>query len=145
MNDESVVLSGKLPVEIEAIFGTDQSSDAVFAALMPALCSVMKCDRCFLYIRNPQTAQGRITHCYSHSPDFPNLVGANWVEEGDIAAKDPLMAIAFRVPEAVFVDDIETAGAEVVNLPYEREVFGHRALIHAPVYPGRTHLNFFNS
>ncbi len=131
MNDESVSLSGKLPIEIEAIFATEQSSDAVFAALMPALCDAMKCDRCFLYVRNPQTAQGRITHCYSRSPDFPNLVGANWVEEGHIAAKDPLMAIAFRIPEAVFVDDVETAGAEVVNLPYEREVFGHRALIHA--------------
>lgn len=34
----------------------------------------------------------------------------------------------------MFVDDVETAGAEVVNLPYEREVFGHRTLIHAPVY-----------
>jgi len=58
MNDESVVLSGKLPIEIEAIFVTVQSSDAVFAALMPALCDAMKCDRYFLYVRNPQTAQG---------------------------------------------------------------------------------------
>lgn len=51
-----------------------------------------------------------------------------------MAAKDPLMAIAFRTPEAVFVEDIETAGAEVLNLDYEREGFGHRALIHAPIY-----------
>lgn len=97
MNDESVVVYGKLPIEIEAIFATEQNSDAVFAALMPALCDAMKCDRCFLYVRNPHTAQGRITHCYSRSPDFPNLVGADWVESGNIAAKDPLMAIAFRM------------------------------------------------
>lgn len=120
--------------KIKAIFTANQEADAVFTALMPALCNAMKCDRCFLYIRHPPTQQGCITHCYSRNPDFPNLAGANWIEEGDIAAKDPLMAIAFRTPEAVFVDDIETAGVEVVNLLYEQQVFGHRALIHAPVY-----------
>jgi hypothetical protein len=44
------------------------------------------------------------------------------------------MAIAFRTPEAVFVDDIETAGPDVLDLDYEQQHFGHRALIHAPIY-----------
>jgi GAF domain-containing protein len=61
------------------------------------------------------------------------MTGMDWIEEGDIAAKDPLMAIAFRTPEAVFVEDIETAGPNIVNLGYERKEFGHRALIHAPI------------
>lgn len=47
---------------------------------------------------------------------------------------NPLMAIAFRTLEAVFVDDIETAESAAVHLAYERELFKHRALIHAPIY-----------
>ncbi|HEY9643335.1 MAG TPA: GAF domain-containing protein [Coleofasciculaceae cyanobacterium] len=123
-----------LPLEIEKIFNSGASADAICTALMPALCQALACDRCFLYLRQPQTGQGRITHCYSRSPEYANLVGATWIEEGDVAAKDPLMAIAFRTAEAVFVEDIETAAADVVNVAYEREGFGHRALIHAPIY-----------
>ena len=123
-----------VPIAIEKIF--DQGTpDRICTALMPALCDALACDRCFLYLRRPQTGQGRITHCYSHSPDDPNLTGGTWIEEGDdVAAKDPLMAIAFRTSDAVFVDDIETAAADVLNVVYEREGFGHRALIHAPIY-----------
>lgn len=44
------------------------------------------------------------------------------------------MVMAFRTPEAVFIEDIETANIEVVDVTYEREAFGHRALIHAPIY-----------
>ncbi|HEY9630686.1 MAG TPA: GAF domain-containing protein [Coleofasciculaceae cyanobacterium] len=126
-------MTATLPIAISAIFA-EGTPDQICAALMPALCQLLECDRCFLYLRQPQTGQGRITHCYSRSPEFPNLVGATWIEEGDVAAKDPLMAIAFRTPSAVFVEDIETAGAETVNLAYEQEGFGHRALIHAPIY-----------
>lgn len=122
-----------LPIAVEEIFAQGTAKQ-ICTALMPALCQLLNCDRCFLYIRQPQTGQGRITHCYSRSSEYPNLTGGEWIEEGDVAAKDPLMAIAFRTPEAVFVEDIETAGAEVLNLDYEREGFGHRALIHAPIY-----------
>jgi GAF domain-containing protein len=61
-------------------------------------------------------------------------LGSDWIEEIDIATKDPLMLLAFRTPEAVFVEDIETAGSDILNLTYEQEYFGHRALIHAPIY-----------
>ncbi len=122
-----------LPIAIEEIFAQG-TADQICTDLMSALCQLLDCDRCFLYVRRPKTGQGRITHCYSRSSEYPDLTGGEWVEEGDVAAKDPLMAIAFRTPEAVFVEDIETAGAEVLNLDYEREGFGHRALIHAPIY-----------
>ncbi len=122
-----------LPIALEEIFN-QETPERICTALMPALCEALKCDRCFLYLRHPQTGQGRITHCYSRSPEYPNLTGGTWIQEGDVATKDPLMAIAFRTSEAVFVEDIETAGADIVNLTYEQERFGHRALIHAPIY-----------
>jgi GAF domain-containing protein len=128
------MMTGELPSEIEKIWASENQADAICTALMPALCQALECDRCFLYLRHPQTGQGRITHCYSRSSDYPNLTGGTWIEEGDVSAKDPLMAIAFRTSEAVFVEDIETASEDVVNVVYEREGFGHRALIHAPIY-----------
>jgi GAF domain-containing protein len=124
----------ELPDILQAAFDESSALDAVFTALMPALCQVWHCDRCFLYLRNPQTGQGRITHCWGTSPEWADLSGSDWLEEGDIASKDPLMAIAFRTAEPVFVEDIETAGSEIVNLDYERDVFRHRALIHVPLY-----------
>lgn len=122
----------KLPEVLKAVF-TESELDAVFTRLMPALGEVLKCDRCFLYLRDPQRSQGRVTHCWSHKVDA-DLTGSSWIEEENIAEKDPLMTIAFLTPEAVFVEDIETATPDVVNLEYERESFGHRALIHAPLY-----------
>jgi GAF domain-containing protein len=119
-------------IDLETIFAVQSDPNLVFTALMPALCEVLQCDRCFLYLRNPKTNRGVITHCYSRRSEFADLTGSTFIEED--AAKDPLMAMAFRTSEAVFVNDIETAGAEVVNVVYEREIFGHRALIHAPIY-----------
>ena len=123
-----------LPPQLETIFSTEKEPEALFTALMPALCEVLRCDRCFLYLRDPNTKQGRITHCYATSSEWEDMTRPDWEEEGEIAAKDPLMAIAFRTPEAVFVEDIETAGPAIVNLPFERDVYKHRALIHAPIY-----------
>jgi GAF domain-containing protein len=122
-----------LPTILEKVF-THSEPDAVFTALMVALCQVLQCDRCFLYLRNPQTSQGKITHSWVSDSQRPNLLGSDWIEEIDIATKDPLMLLAFRTPEAVFVEDIETAGSDILNLTYEQEYFGHRALIHAPIY-----------
>ncbi len=121
-------------INLEEIFAIEQDPNALFTALMPTLCETLSCDRCFLYLRNPKTTQGAITHCYSRSAEFADLTGLTFIEEGEIAANDPLMALAFRTPEAVFVDDIETVSEAVVNVVYEREAFGHRALIHAPIY-----------
>ncbi|MBE9181792.1 GAF domain-containing protein [Oculatella sp. LEGE 06141] len=124
----------ELPPRLESVFATDQSLDALLTALMPAICDVLACDRTFLYLRNPETGHGSVTHCFCADPQWDNLAGASWIEADDIADTDPLMAIAFRTAEAVFVDDIETGGPALVNLAYEQESFKHRALIHAPIY-----------
>lgn len=119
-------------IHLETIFAVEQDPNVLFTALMPALCEALQCDRCFLYLRNPTTNRGTITHCYSRCSEFADLTGSTFTEAE--AANDPLMAMAFRTPEAVFIENIETASAEVINVSYEREAFGHHALIHAPIY-----------
>jgi GAF domain-containing protein len=115
------------------LFERELEPDALFAALMPALGSVLPCDRCFLYLREPTTGQGLITHCWARDGRAADWLGADWLEGPD-APPDPLMTIALRTPVAVFVEDIETADSKVVDRAYEREVFQHRALVHAPLY-----------
>lgn len=113
---------------------TASTPDQALMRAMTLLCDLLRCDRCFLYLRNPETAQGRVTHCHCVDERWPDLRGASWLEAKDIAPQDPLMAIACQTSASVFVDDIETASAEVINREYERQEFGHRALIHTPLY-----------
>lgn len=121
-------------MNLTTLFTTLQEPDALFTALMPALCEALSCDRSFLYVRQPDSGRGRITHCYSRHPDGEDLTGADWIEEGEAANTDPLMVLALNDPTAVYISDIETAPSDQLDLAYEREKFKHRALIHAPIY-----------
>lgn len=121
-----------LPDVLETILATSSESDAVFSALLPALCEVLQCDRCFLYLRNPHTSIGRTPYCWLRSPQYPDVSTTEWVKEPESLPKeDPLFAAALRTDPSVFVEDVETADPSVVNKSFEQREFGHRALVHA--------------
>lgn len=126
-------MTTELPSSLLILLETEPNLAIVFTKLMSALGEILMCDRCFLYIRDPLQHQGKITHCWSIDGQETGWIGADWIEDPNLP-EDPLMTIALRTSEAVFVDDVETAGPDIVNLRYEREVFQHRALIHAPIY-----------
>lgn len=106
--------------------------EAIFAALLPALGEVLQCDRCFLYLRHPQTRMGKVVGCWRRCPDYPDVTDADWQPEpASLAEEDPLFAAALRAEPSIFVEDVETADPAVVNQAFERQNFGHRALIHA--------------
>lgn len=124
--------SQTVPVSIQAILMAQQSPEHTFAALLPALGEYLRCDRCFLYLRHPQTRLGKVPFCWRRSPDFPEVLDADWKPEPpSLVADDPMFAAAVHGQPSVFVEDVETAAAEVVNRQFEQENFGHRALIHA--------------
>lgn len=122
-----------LPNTLRQLFENEVKPDRLLAALLPALGAMLPCDRCFLYLREPTTRQGKITHCWARDGREDEWLGADWLEDPN-APQDPLMTIALRTPVSVFVEDIETAGSDVVDRAYEREKFQHRALVHAPIY-----------
>jgi GAF domain-containing protein len=120
-----------LPSQFQPIF-QHQDSDRVFAELLPVLGEALKCDRCFLYLRNPQTKMGKATHCWRKNSQIPEILDSDWQPEPDsLAGEDPLFAAALRAEPSIFVEDVETANSTVVNRSFEQENFGHRALIHA--------------
>jgi len=121
-----------LPEVLEIVFASNDEPDAVFSALLPALCEVLKCDRCFLYLRDPHTSIGRTPYCWLRSPQYPDVSTKEWVKEPEnLPQEDPLFAAALRTDPSVFIEDVETANSEVVNRDFEAKNFGHRALIHA--------------
>lgn len=121
-----------LPTVIEEVFSKNHTPEAVFSALLPALGEVLKCDRIFLYLRNPQTQIGKVPYCWRRSSEYPDVTDSNWKKEPEsLSDEDPLFAAALHTKPSVFVEDVETANPAVVNKNFEHKSFGHRALIHA--------------
>jgi GAF domain-containing protein len=121
-----------LPPEIEAAFESDEPQ-TVFDALMEPLCLALSADRCFLYLRDGSTKRGGTVASWSRSDEFADMRRPFEAEPDDLFTLDPMMGIASREPEALFIADVETAGPDILDLGFEQD-FGHRALIHAPVY-----------
>lgn len=121
-----------LPPLIAQIFTTADQPNAVFEALMPALGEFLQCDRCFLYLRDPHTRLGRVPVCWVRSSEIPTVYDPDWKPEPEtLPDDDPMFAAALRTDPSIFVEDVNTATPEVLNAKFERENFGHRALIHA--------------
>ncbi len=91
-------------------------------------------DRCFLYVRQPDRQHGRIAFCWRKDDTIPDVIQPDWqADTTDLPAEDPLFRAAFTMKPSVYVDDVETAGPDVLNRNYEHKTFGHRALVHAHI------------
>ena len=97
-----------------------------------AIAQYLQADRCFLYVRDPQTRYGKAAFCYCRRRDVPDVSSDEWEQEKpELEAKDPMFAAALSCKPTVYVEDVKTAAPEVVNRDFEAQEFGHRALIHA--------------
>lgn len=122
----------ELPEHLAQLLVDGNSPEAVVTGVLPALCEVLQCDRCFLHVRNPQ----RRIHqnlCWRRDPSFPDTSTKGWEAEQEWERDDPMFAAALRTDPSIFVEDIETAGSEVLNIEFERKNLGHRALVHAHI------------
>uniref|UniRef100_A0A832H656 GAF domain-containing protein n=1 Tax=Oscillatoriales cyanobacterium SpSt-402 TaxID=2282168 RepID=A0A832H656_9CYAN len=118
--------------QLDTILKSKHEAETVFADLLPVLGECLKCDRCFLYLRNPQTKLGKVTHCWRRNSQIPELLDPRWKPEpASLSQEDPMFAAALRAEPSIFIEDVETASADVLNREFERQNFGHRALIHA--------------
>lgn len=121
-----------LPPALVAALESAAKPDAIFAKLMPALGRTLDCDRCFLYLRDPQTAMGRVPYCWRRESQYPEVYDPDWKPEpANLSEDDPMFAAALATTDSIFVEDVETAPPDVLNRDFEQEQFGHRALIHA--------------
>lgn len=116
----------------QRVLSADDQPDDAFNNLLLLLGELLDCDRCFLYLRNPQSKMGKITHCWVRNDQYPNMLGGDWqLEPEELAKEDPLFAAALLGKSSVYVEDVNNTSPDIVNRVFEEKNFGHRALIHA--------------
>jgi len=129
MNDDAI------PEDLRKLFAGKRPLDAMFHRLMELYGRAVSADRCLLFLYEPERHLARNTHAWQRKPEWalgrPDKAWSPISES--LPQKDPLFAEALINPEALYIDDIETADPALVNAAYERESFGHKALIHAPL------------
>ncbi len=109
-----------------------QEVEDILSKLVKAIAENLKVDRCFLYVRNPETRFGRAAFCYCRNPEILDVSSDRWQKESlDLETEDPMFAAALNCRPSIYIEDVKIANPQVVNRDFEAREFGHRALIHA--------------
>lgn len=125
-----------LSATIAAIVRADAPPADLLNQVVERVGVALQADRCFLYVRQPGQGRGRTAFCWRKNDRVPdkNTIQPDWqTDTGALADQDPLIRAALALKPSVYVDDVETASPQVLNRQFERETFGHRALIHAHI------------
>ena len=118
---------------LHAALATEATPEARLQAALDLVGPHLRADRCFLYLRDPARARGRIALVWRLDEAVPDP-RHDWQDDvGDLPKEDPLFRAALACRPSVFVDDVSEAGPEVLNQEFERKTFGHRALVHAHI------------
>ncbi|GAB2526528.1 GAF domain-containing protein [Spirosoma aerophilum] len=121
---------------IKEIIAAGSSPTDTLTQVVQCVGMTLQADRCFLYVRQPHLKRGRTAFCWRKNEDIPlkNTIQPHWQPDTDeLPAEDPLIRAGLAMQPSVYVDDVDTAGPEVLNRQFEQETFGHRALIHAHI------------
>ena len=122
--------------DLDALLASGATTDALLDRLPAAFAAAIDCDRCILFLRDPHTRRARATHAWQRKSEYALARDRDgWqIENPSLPDDDPMFALALRDPAALYIEDVLTAEQTLVNGPYEVANFGHRALIHAPLY-----------
>ncbi|PSN16642.1 GAF domain-containing protein [filamentous cyanobacterium CCT1] len=121
-----------LVCQFSEVLAQGQNTTPVMTEILAVLGQQLQCDRVFLYLRSPDFQVGRVPVCWRKQESIPIVYDPTWkLEASDLPKADPMFAAALNTQPSIFVEDVETAGPEVLNREFERQTFGHRALIHA--------------
>lgn len=121
-----------LPSNLETLFIEPLQPEIRFGLLLPAIGQALAVDRCFIHVRQPHSRLHRV-FCWRLLAEFPDATVADWQPEAAWEAQDPMFAAALSCAAPIFVEDIETASPKVLNVEFERQNLGHRALVHAQI------------
>lgn len=119
--------------ELQAALAAPDPPAARLQAALDLVGPAVRADRCFLYVRDPAQARGRIAFVWRLDEAVPDPRHDWQADTGELPQEDPLFRAALACRPSVFVDDVSEAGPEVLNQDFERRTFGHRALVHAHI------------
>lgn len=123
-----------LPETITTLLRGQQPPEATLNQVVEQVAKALNADRCFLYVRQPDQQHGRIAFCWRKNDTIPDVIQPDWqADTTGLPQEDPLFRAAITLQPSVYVDDVDTAGPDVLNQEFERKTFGHRALVHAHI------------
>ena len=123
-----------IPESLLCWTNSNAAFDTKLAALMKIYAQAIDCPRCVLFLRQPERHMSRYAYGWWCDERYALVYKNEWTKEGNLAEVDPMYGLAMDDPDAIYIDDIETAPSDLLNVEFERKHFGHRALVHAPVY-----------
>ena len=123
-----------LSAAVDTLLAANRTPAETLNQLVQTVGLTLNADRCFLYVRQPTQQHGRIAFCWRTDETIPDVIQPDWQPDTtDTPREDPLIRAGLAMQPSVYVDDVETAGPEVLNREFEHKTFGHRALIHAHI------------
>jgi GAF domain-containing protein len=70
-----------LPKILHSLFEKQNNLDVSLTALMAITVKLLDCDRCFLYVRDPDTRLGKAAFCFCRNNKIPDVTGSQWQRE----------------------------------------------------------------
>ena len=130
-----------LPQPLSSIFELNNFGDKtqeipiIFDRLIAAMVDLLQCDRCFLYLRDPELQIGQIMHCYCLHPEIPNLQYSEpSLEPIYLAQSNPLFAAALQCERNIFLDRINSTSCNESDLNFFQQNYeGQKSLIQAHI------------
>ena len=103
---------------------------------MVAMVDLLQCDRCYLYIRDPQKLIYQVPHCYCIHPEIPSLAQAEPDTESFYRVEtDPLFAAAINGEPHIYIENIEKLLSTDDNCVFwQRNYSDQKALIQAHIF-----------
>ena len=127
-----------LPSPLDKVF-TDQTDLSIFFDnLMHGIVDLLRCDRCYLYIRDPKLLSYQIPHCYCANPEIPSLLQTKTKTESFYRSEiDPLFAAAVDGKSNIFIENIETLAQQNETQDFwQKNYQGHKSLIQSHLLIG---------
>lgn len=105
-----------LPAPLDKIFANTQNLPVFFDRLMVAMVELLHCDRCYLYLRDPQFLWYKIPHCHCSDSEIINLKELEkQTEPIYLADENPLFAAAKNCETTVFIENMDEVIANSTN------------------------------
>ena len=122
-----------LPSPLDTIFAETKDLTVFFERLTIAVVELLKCDRCYIYIRDPQFCIYRIPFCYCARSEVPNIIKPQTSTESCWQKADPLFAAALDCEAPIFIEDTSQASLLQLYFDDRQNDFRQKALIQAHI------------
>ena len=116
-------------------FSTASETSQLLDRLIVVMVELLGCDRCHLYIRDPELLIGQTLHCHRVHPEIPDAKDIKpYSEPSYLAEQDPLFAAAVECEQSIFIDELESVSSKESDLAFFRQHYqGQTALIQAHI------------